>query len=106
MQADDYQDACVDTAVYPKDDGVVYTIFGLASEAGEVAGKYKKFLRDRTSWNDTRELLADELGDVCWYVAMVAHELQFDLSEIMERNLGKLKGRKARGTLVGSGDKR
>lgn len=106
MQANDYQEATRATAIYPKDDAVVYTILGLGNEAGELQGKYKKFLRDAQKWDDTKEMLIDELGDVLWYAARLADELGFDLSEVMERNLGKLKGRQARGTLSGSGDHR
>lgn len=106
MLANDYQEATRHTAIYPKDDGVCYTILGLSNEAGEVAGKYKKFIRDQSKWDDVKEMLIDELGDVLWYAARLADELDFDLSEVMERNLAKLKGRQARGTLGGSGDKR
>jgi len=106
MLANDYQEATRATAIYPKDDAVIYTLLGLGNEAGELQGKYKKFLRDGTVWSDVVEMLADELGDVMWYVARLADELDFDLSEIMERNLAKLKGRQVRGTLGGSGDHR
>lgn len=106
MQADEYQEATRATAIYPKDIAVEYCILGLANEAGEVAGKYKKFLRDSSNWDDVKQMLVDELGDTLWYAARLADELEFDLSEVMERNLAKLKGRAARGTLGGSGDKR
>lgn len=106
MQANDYQEATRSTAIYPKDDAVVYCILGLVNEAGEVAGKYKKFLRDGVSWDDVKQMLKAEIGDTQWYLARLADELGFDLSEIMDENLGKLRGRQARGTLGGSGDHR
>ena len=106
MLADDYQKSTKATAIYPRDQGILYTILGLTNEAGEVAGKYKKFIRDQSKWDDVKEMLVDELGDVLWYAARLADELDFDLSEVMERNLAKLEGRQARGTLGGSGDKR
>lgn len=106
MLADAYQKSTKATAIYPRDQGILYTILGLTNEAGEVAGKYKKFIRDGSHWMDVRQMLIDELGDVLWYAARLADELDADLSEVMERNLSKLKGRSARGTLGGSGDKR
>lgn len=104
--ADEYQEACNDTAIYPRDQGVVYTLLGLGNEAGELLGKYKKFLRDGTDWHVVKEALIAELGDVQWYVAQLATELEIDLSVVMERNLLKLKRRQSEGTLGGSGDNR
>ena len=71
------------------------------SEAGEVAGKVKKKIRDGTESN-----IASEIGDVLWYCAMLASELNVNLGKIMEDNLYKLNDRKTRGTLQGSGDSR
>jgi len=71
------------------------------SEAGEVAGKVKKQIRDGTESN-----IASEIGDVLWYCAMLANELNVNLGKIMEDNLYKLNDRKTRGTLRGSGDSR
>lgn len=106
IDADEYQDACAETAIYPKEDGVVYTMLGLGNEAGELQGKYKKYLRDNSGWDETREKMIDELGDVQWYVAMHAKELGVPLSVVMDRNLIKLQSRAARGTIGGSGDDR
>lgn len=104
--ADEYQEACNDTAIYPRDQGVLYTLLGLGNEAGELQGKYKKFIRDNQNWPDVRENLIAELGDVLWYAAQLATELDTELSTVMEKNLCKLQGRKHRGTLGGSGDNR
>lgn len=106
IKADEYQEQCVDTAIYPRDQGVIYTLLGLGNEAGELQGKYKKFIRDNNDWTEVKETLIAELGDVLWYCAMLAHELDVPLSTVMERNLFKLQGRKERGTLGGSGDDR
>lgn len=106
IDADEYQEACKETAIYPKDSGLVYTILGLGNEAGELQGKYKKWIRDGTSLEDLRKNLIAELGDVLWYAAMLAYELDVNLSTVMERNLLKLQDRKIRGTLGGSGDQR
>lgn len=106
MDANEYQDHCRETAIYPKDQGVIYTILGLGNEAGELQGKYKKFIRDNQNWPDVKENLIAELGDVLWYCAQLATELDVPLSTVMERNVLKLQGRQQRGTLGGSGDDR
>lgn len=104
--ADEFQRQCSMTAIYPSHLGLPYTILGLTNEAGEVAGKYKKYLRDNTPEMELNEALADELGDVLWYAAELATNLGISLSRIMERNVIKLKDRQARSVIGGSGDKR
>lgn len=106
INADEYQDHCAETAIYPAEDGIVYTLLGLGNEAGELQGKYKKYLRDSESWDETKRKMVDELGDVLWYCAMLASELGVPLSTVMERNLLKLQGRQSRGVIGGSGDNR
>ena len=101
ITANEYQEKCKATAIYPKKDALAYLSLGLVSEAGEVAGKVKKQIRDGTISN-----VASEIGDVLWYCAMLANELDANLGKIMEDNLYKLNSRKARGTLAGSGDNR
>ena len=100
---DAYQDFTDTTAIYPPEKGLEYTALGLASEAGEFAGKVKKMIRDKTY--DTEAMIA-ELGDVLWYVARAAAELDVHLSDVAKDNVEKLKSRMERGKLKGSGDKR
>jgi NTP pyrophosphatase (non-canonical NTP hydrolase) len=100
----DYQEFARQTAIYPEAHKVTYPILGLGGEAGELANKWKKVLRDQTE--PDIEALASELGDVLWYVAMVAYDLGLDLSYVANKNLDKLFARKERGTLGGSGDNR
>lgn len=100
---DVYQDFTDTTAVYPPEKGLEYTALGLASEAGEFAGKVKKAIRDG-SWD--LDAMAAELGDVLWYVARAAAELDLHLSDIAQENVEKLKSRMERGKLKGSGDDR
>ena len=85
-----------------------YLGFGLASEAGEVAGKIKKMIRDdgNVLTENRRNAIADELCDVLWYVATLSHHIGFSLSEIADRNILKLKDRFDRGVICGDGDKR
>jgi NTP pyrophosphatase (non-canonical NTP hydrolase) len=100
---DGYQDFTDTTAIYPKGKALEYLALGLTSEAGEVAGKVKKWIRD--GYLDHDELIA-ELGDVLWYVAQMASELDIYLSEVAEDNVEKLKSRQKRNKLMGSGDNR
>lgn len=98
-----FQNECRKTAIYAKRDGVTYTALGLASEAGEYAGKIKKALRDG-EFDD--EAAAAELGDVLWYVAMAAHELGYGLEEVAHSVVKKLRDRAERDVLKGNGDNR
>ena len=106
LDMSEYQAKAAATAVYPKDFKVVYPMICLCNEAGEALGKLKKVMRGDKSIDGQREALLDELGDVLWYVAMVATDLDADLSAIANRNLEKLGSRKERGVLQGDGDKR
>jgi NTP pyrophosphatase (non-canonical NTP hydrolase) len=109
MELSDYQELSRRTATYPgAGENLVYPTLGLAGEAGEVAEKVKKLLRDDggVMSDERRAALAGELGDVLWYVAQVATEAHLDLEEIAQANLDKLLSRKERGVLSGSGDTR
>jgi len=105
----EYQLKSRQTAIYPdRDNNLTYTILGLVGEAGEVAEKLKKIIRDQDYQinEENRQAIADELGDVLWYLAQNASELKIDLEEIANRNLEKLFSRQARNQLKGSGDNR
>jgi NTP pyrophosphatase (non-canonical NTP hydrolase) len=104
MDFDTYIYEARKTAIYPRDRSLEYLALGLASEAGEVAGRIKKWLREDDY--DFSDMIADELGDVLWYMTMLGDELGFSLDEIMERNIAKLQDRQARDQLQGSGDER
>jgi NTP pyrophosphatase (non-canonical NTP hydrolase) len=108
-----YQKATVSTAIYPEVGtgsqlAFAYCALGLGSEAGEVAGRVKKVIRDEDGIlsMESRDAIIDELGDVLWYVARLADEVGVSLGSVASLNLGKLKSRQKRGVLAGSGDKR
>ncbi|MGZ4267983.1 MAG: nucleoside triphosphate pyrophosphohydrolase family protein [Solirubrobacteraceae bacterium] len=105
----DYQALSRRTAAYPgAGENIVYPTLGLAGEAGEVAEKVKKLIRDDAGVlsEERRAALAAELGDVLWYVAQVATEARLELEAIAQANLDKLASRAQRGMLSGSGDDR
>lgn len=114
MNMNEYQDRVNDTAIYREGNNpyfnYVYPVLGLTGEAGEVAEKYKKCIRDGvTSLFDARdksEEIAKELGDVLWYVAAIAGDMGYTLEEIATMNIDKLQDRAKRGVLKGSGDNR
>lgn len=103
-----YQRSASETAIYPDKHKILYPALGLAGEAGEVANKVKKIIRDGPEKmpDDWREQLASELGDVLWYCAALATDLNLTLGMIAGQNEAKLRRRKEAGTLGGSGDNR
>jgi NTP pyrophosphatase (non-canonical NTP hydrolase) len=109
MDLNAYQQGARQTARYPDvGSNPIYPTLGLCGEAGEVADKVKKVLRDHGGVfsPEQREALKLELGDVLWYVAQLASELGFELEEIGAANLDKLASRSARNVIAGSGDNR
>ena len=108
MQLDDYQENAKKTAIYAPEHKIMYPALGLAGEAGEVANKVKKLIRDGedTMPHDWKEQLASEIGDVLWYCAALASDLDMSLSVIAKQNKDKLEARLKKGTIQGSGDKR
>lgn len=109
MNFSEYQKLSRRTALYPdRDNNFIYPTLGLTGEAGEVAEKVKKVLRDKGGVMDetTKKEIAKELGDVLWYVAQVATELKLSLDEVASSNIAKLADRQKRNQLAGSGDNR
>lgn len=109
MELNAYQEAAKTTAVYTShDQQLICTVLGLNGEAGEVAEKIKKVIRDKNSiiGDDDRREIQKELGDVLWYVAVLADTLGLDLEAVAQMNLEKLKSRFQRGAIHGQGDNR
>ena len=108
----DYQADTAATAIYKWK--VIYPALGLVNEAGEVGGKIKKLIRDDNIRFDGKIVLSDkqradigaELGDVLWYIASLARDLDISLNSIAAMNIEKLNSRKERGVIGGSGDNR
>jgi len=109
ITATEYQNKAAETAIFPKEKALEYLTLGLAGEAGEIANKVKKLIRDgadREEYHAKLNAIGHELGDVLWYCAMLAKEVEMNLGRIMEDNLEKLADRKARNRLQGDGDNR
>jgi NTP pyrophosphatase (non-canonical NTP hydrolase) len=108
MDLSEYQRESRRTAEYPREAWLAYPALGLAGEAGEVAEHAKKAIRDDDGKlsDERRAAMSKELGDVLWYVAQLASELNLSLDDIARQNLEKLFSRQARGVLSGSGDDR
>ena len=108
MTLNEYQVAALSTAIYPNDGKITYLALAVNEEAGELAGKIKKVLRDKGGVfsDEDKRALALEAGDCLWYIANLSKVLGFDLSEIAQMNIEKIQDRVKRGTLHGSGDNR
>ncbi len=110
MGMNEYQRLAEVTVVYPDKLKVIYPTIGLCGETGEVAEKVKKWLRDDGGVSEMsaerKELLKKELGDVMWYLAVLAKDLGLSLDEIARHNIEKLHDRKNRGMVHGEGDVR
>jgi len=109
MQFNDYQAQALKTAIYPdRGSNILYPTLGLCGEAGEVAELIKKMVRDDEGvmTPERRLKLQKELGDVLWYVAVVAQEACISLESVAKVNLDKLSARKELGLIQGSGSDR
>jgi NTP pyrophosphatase (non-canonical NTP hydrolase) len=109
ITATEYQEKAAETAIFPKQKALEYITLGLTGEAGEIANKVKKLIRDGADEETLEQKKIEigyELGDVLWYCAMLAREVDINLGHVMEKNIEKLNSRKERGTLGGSGDNR
>ena len=113
MEFDTYQKQAAKYDLFEADGdlkgvGFIEKVLGLTGEAGEVADKIKKVLRDKDGVvsDEDRGLIVKELGDTLWYIAAIARYLDVDLSEVAGGNLAKLESRYQRNQLHGEGDKR
>lgn len=110
MTLEEYEKQALTTVIKTDSEfrDLLHWVLGINGEAGEIAEKVKKIIRDKNaevSEEDKHEL-AKEVGDVLWYLAVFAHHLGVPLETIAQQNLDKLQSRKKRGVLQGSGDNR
>lgn len=111
MTLNEYQEAAGKTAIYPEAGqgtkmALAYCALGLG-EAGEIQNKIKKVLREDPGIKGMKNIvLAEELGDLLWYISQLASEIDYSLHEVACLNLAKLQDRQERGVLKGSGDDR
>ena len=107
---DKFQKISVDTRLHITEvkHPVIDPALGLVSETGEFCGKLKRIFRDSQGQISDDDLfdLKLELGDILWYVAICADNLNLKMSDILEANLDKLADRRHRGTIKGQGDHR
>lgn len=109
MDFNTYQQKARETAIYPNmGSEFTYPALGLVGEAGEIANKLKKVIRDNDGvlTDKVRESVGDEIGDCLWYIAQLATEMGYDLDTLAQNNVNKLASRKERGVIAGSGDNR
>lgn len=113
MDFKQYQEKAITTKIYNQSVAIPYCVLGIAGEAGEIAEKIKKYLRDEFDnyskgfmREEMKVEISKEVGDVLWYLAAICDELGLDFNEVAEQNIAKLQSRKDRGQLVGSGDNR
>lgn len=108
MKLNEYQEAAIETAIYGEGQKIIYPTLGLAGEAGEVADKVKKVLRDYDGvfTDDIKLSVVKEIGDVLWYIAALSRDLGYTLEDIAKMNIEKLESRKERNVISGSGDER
>jgi len=109
MEFNEYQKLARKTAIYANaGENFIYPVLGLCGETGEVAEKIKRLVRAGRNLPSEEELdaISKELGDVLWYLANLAWELNLDFDKIASQNIAKLKSRDERGVLHGSGDER
>lgn len=111
MTFDEYQKAALTTAKNHPDPLMNKTIWamGIAGESGELLDKWKKIVAyegGKISAEAKHQLLK-ELGDVVWYVAVLADSLGLKFEDVMQSNLKKLAERDSRGMInKGQGDNR
>ncbi len=110
MTFDKYQQKALKTRLMKADDPnlMYYLALGLTGEAGEIANKLKKIIRDHDGDGATidKDDIKGELGDVLWYLANLADIIGISFDDVATYNAEKLASRKERGVLGGSGDNR
>lgn len=102
MLMEDYQELAFKTALETAKNPA-YMVANLTSEAGEVAGKYAKWIRDGVL---DEAGMQKEVGDVLWQIAGLSTVMGWSLADLASQNLRKLAQRQINNTLSGEGDNR
>jgi NTP pyrophosphatase (non-canonical NTP hydrolase) len=102
MLFEEYQELAFKTALESAKNPA-YMVANLTSEAGEVAGKYAKWIRDGVL---DEAGMQKEVGDVLWQIAGLSTVMGWSLADLASKNLQKLAARQMNNTLKGSGDER
>lgn len=102
-----YNNWLSDTILNPQKD-LLLQVLGICGEAGEIAEKMKKIVRDKNGIinEEDKVLMAKELGDVLWYLARFAQSLDMTIEDVALMNMKKLESRVKRGVILGEGDER
>lgn len=93
MAGDEYQKLAMRTCSIPRNQNVSmlrHAVFGLCSEAGEVAGLLQKEYQGHIF---DREHMKKELGDCMWMIAEACTALDISLDDVMQTNIDKLRAR-------------
>lgn len=104
MELNEYQAQCLNT--WQGQERLVRAFLGVCGEAGELSERIKKHLRGDYDVEELKSRSFKEIGDVLYYIAVLAHELGFSLSDIAEDNIAKLAKRQLEGKIQGDGDHR
>lgn len=102
MEANEYQKEALRTAAGMRevadakaatqtDNLLLNGVMGLCGESGECIDLVKKHMHQGHDLDKAH--LAKELGDVAWYLAVTAHAIGYDLDDILEMNVQKLRER-------------
>lgn len=108
MTFETYEEIASSTRDYGVGEDIIYPVLGLNGEAGEVAEKVKKVLRDKQGVysQEDKDEIEKELGDCLWYIAAIAKDIGSSLSSVAQTNLDKILARRQNGTIHGNGDNR
>lgn len=103
MHLNEYQHEAMSFRIPSADEA--YALFGMVGEVGELYGYIAKVIRDGEK-DDHQEYVKKELGDILWFLAAIAYDHGLQLQDIAQGNVEKLRSRKERGVITGSGDNR
>lgn len=93
MDFEEYQRQAASTEQTSNENGLTIALLGLSGEVGTLLSEFKKRMRDGLAHEHFESMVAEELGDILWYVSTVASHMKLDLNELAIQNLAKLQER-------------